>query len=213
MESVKVKRVSGSIIIEITSDDGQTKDEYFRGVRCGLAWPTAASTGYFVLIGQYDRRNVTGKFPLRFLRECAVETPGKLFQNLFDEMGAFHSWEIFSDLSEKNLSYLAAFEQEMRGNRNLQDIRLDFAPFYQNFSHGVSLIKEWMESGALYIPRDTLVHEQLTTITAENSQSDPERTFFAINGLRYAVGAFEASLSFPSPSPISVKTLPRGAWT
>jgi len=217
MESVKVKRISGPIIIEITSDNGQTKEEYFRGVRCGLAWPTAVSPGYFVLIGQYTKSNVTGRFPLRFLREGQGETPAKLFQKLFNETGAFRCWEIFSDLSEKNYSYLSAFEQERRANRNLQDIRLDFAPFYQNFSHGISLIKEWIEGEALHIPRDTIVYNQLTTITAENVRMDPERIFFAVNGLRFVVGAFETSLSFPSPSsryrgPSSKPLLP-GAWT
>ena len=88
MESVKVKRVSGPIIIEITTDEGNIKEEYFRGVRCGLAWPTATSPGYFVLVGQSTKSNVTGKFPLRFLREGQGETPAKFFQEVFDEIEA-----------------------------------------------------------------------------------------------------------------------------
>jgi hypothetical protein len=216
MESVKVKRFSDRIVIEITSDDGQTKEEYFRGVRCGLSYPSATSQGYFVLVGQYDKRNTTGKFPLRLLKEGQGETPGKLFQKLFDETGAFHCWEIFLDLSEKNFSYIYAFEQERGANRNLQDITLELAPYFQNFPHGVSLIKEWIADEALHIPRDTIVHSQLTAITAENMQADPERTFFAVNALRLVMGAFETSLSFPSPSsnrgPFP-KPIPPEAWT
>lgn len=156
------------------------------------------------------------RFPLRFLREGQEEMPTKLFQTLFDEMGTFHYWEIFSDLSEKNRTYISAFDQERRSNRNLQNIRLNLAPFYQNFSHGVLLIKEWMKGEVLHIPRDTIVYNQLTTITAENSQADPERIFFAVNALRFVVGAFETSLAFPSPSSnsgSSSKPLPPGAWT
>ncbi len=101
MDSAKVKRVSGSIIVEITSDDGQTKEEYFRGVRCGLAWPTAVSPGYFVLIGQYTKSNITGRFPLRFLREGQGETPAKLFQKLFNETGARRITAMFRPSSKR----------------------------------------------------------------------------------------------------------------
>jgi hypothetical protein len=214
MEKVICKgRTTGGLLVEIIKDQDQAKREHFRGVRCGLSWPTGIRPAYYCLVGQLSKNLITGKYPLRFLKEGEAETPSRLFQQMLDEMGEFYCWEIYTDLSEKHRSYIIAFDQYQRGNRSQQKTKIVYAPFYQNFVHGITLLKEWTRAEALYIPPDTIVHAQLRTITTENLQEDPESSFHAINALRYVVGSFEVSNYSPPRRIKRTDTPPMGAWT
>ena len=197
----KGKSADGRIIIEIINEEGKAKRHFFRGVRCGLSWPSVTSPAYYCLVGQLSDGLASGKYPLRFLKEGESLSIGDLLQNHFDEMGIYSCWEVFSEVPrsivEDNRSYIAAFASIKR-ERNLQTIKLLPAPFYQNYLHGVSLIKEWVQGEALYIPKETILHEQLRTIKVDSLQQNPENSFYAINALRYVVGAFETSVSTPS---------------
>ena len=215
MEKVAVigKSTGGGILIEITPEQGQPIREYYRGMRCGLSWPTPVSPGYFCLVGQMSSSNSTGRFPLRLLKEGQDQTLGPLFQKMGDALGIFSGREVYSDLSERFRSYVTAIALYLRNERGAQGIRLKPAPFYQSFTHGVSLIKEWIKDEGLAIPKDTTVYTQLREIKTEDLKGNPEDVFFAINGLRYVIGAFETSLSSPSiRRPVPTEILP-GAWT
>jgi len=215
MEKVTVigKSAGGGILIEITPEEGQPIRENYRGVRCGLSWPTPVSPGYYCLVGQISTSNSMGKYTLRLLKEDQDQILGLLFQKMGDDLGIFSGPEIYSDLSERFRSYMIAFAHYLKSERGSQAIRLKFAPFYQSFIHGVSLIKEWMKDEGLVIPKDTTVYTQLREIKTEDLKGNPEDVFYAINGLRYVVGAFETSLSSPTiRKPVPTKVLP-GAWT
>ena len=203
----------GGVIVEITPDEGQPIREHYRGVRCGLSWPTPYSPGFYCLVGQLAKSTVTGKYPLRLLREGQGQTLGALFQKMADHLGLFYGHEIYTDLSDKFRSYVIAFAEFERNERGSQDLRLMFAPFYQSFLHGVSLIKEWVHDEALTIPKETALHDQLREIKADDLRSNPEEVFYAINGLRYVIGAFEASPCSPRTPVRKVKSIPPGAWT
>jgi hypothetical protein len=191
---------SRTILIEIQGEDGKTKQEELRGVRCGLTFPCSMAPGYFVLIGQSAKSNLTGRYPLRLVTESKADMPSELFRTLLDQMGVFRCFEIFTDRGEKNQSYLAAFKKEMTEKRDLQDIKIDFAPYYENFQHGILLVKEWHKSGDLEIYRGTILHDQLKSITTENLKENSQASYFAINALRYVVASFDASLSYPTPT-------------
>ena len=215
MEKVTVigKSAGGGILIEIGPEEGQPIREHYRGVRCGLSWPTPVSPGYYCLVGQYSNSNSLGKYPLRLLKEGQDQILGSLFQKMGDDLGIFSGREIYSDLSERFRSYMIAFAHYLKSERGSQGIRLKFAPFYQSFIHGVSLIKEWVKDEVLAIPKGTTVHTQLREIKTDDLKGNPEDVFYAINGLRYVIGAFETSLPSPSirrPAPTDI--LP-GAWT
>jgi hypothetical protein len=215
MEKVTVigKSAGGGIIIEVSPEEGQPIKEHYRGVRCGLSWPTPYSPGYFCLVGQLSKSTATGKYPLRLLREGQEQTPGKLFQRMADDLGLFNGHEIYTDLSEKFRSYVIAFADYKRSERGVQGLRMLPAPFCQSFLHGASLIKEWMKEDELVIPKEATVYTQLREIKTDDLKSNPEEVFYAINGLRYVIGAFETSVCSPpqrrSPSP----PISPGAWT
>jgi hypothetical protein len=198
------KANDGSIIIDITSENGKKERHYYRGVRCGLSWPSAISPGYYCLVGQLMKPVPSGKYPLRLLKEGEAKTPGELFLKLFDEAGIFSCWEIYSDVSEKYRNYAAAFMLYRRENRGLQNIRLKLAPYYQSFPHGIALIREWVENNALHIPRDASIHNQLRSITGDDLTEDAPEKFYAINGLRYVMGAFDTTLCLP---PMGIKQI------
>ena len=211
--SCKGKAAGGGIIIETHADGGQVKTDHLRGVRCGLSWPAAASPGYYCLVGQYSKSNPIGKYPLLLLREGQDQLVNSLFRKMFDDLGVFCGEEIYSDLSENFRSYMIAFGLYRRNERESQHLTLKFAPFYQSFVHGVSLIKEWKNEDALIIPKDTIVHNQLREMQVDDLKSNPEESFCAINGLRFVIGAFETSLiSPPGRREVSPPVSP-GAWT
>jgi len=215
MEKVAVigRSAGGGILIEITPEEGQPIREYYRGVRCGLSWPTPVSPGYYCLVGQISTSNSMGKYPLRVLREGEDQILGPLFQKMGDDLGIFSGREVYSDLSERFRSYVTAIAHYLKSERGAQGIRLKFAPFYQSFTHGVSLIKEWIKDEGLTIPKGTTVYTQLREIKTEDLKGNPEDVFYAINGLRYVIGAFETSLSSPTiRRPVPTEVLP-GAWT
>ncbi len=215
MEKVTVigKSSGGGIIVEISPEEGQPIREHYRGVRVGLSWPTPVSPGYYCLVGQYLKSDSFGKYPLRLLKEGQDQILGPLFQRMVDDLGIFSGREIYSDLSERFRSYVTAFALYLKSERGTQSIRLKLAPFYQSFTHGVSLIKEWVKDQGLTIPKETIVYTQLREIKSDDLKGNPEDIFYAINGLRYVIGAFETSLaSSPIRRSVSTGILP-GAWT
>jgi hypothetical protein len=214
-QAIPKEKTQDGIWIEITSEDGKSVKECFRGVRCGLSWPTPVSPGFYCLVGQLSKNLPNGRYPLRLLKEGKEHILNVLFQNLFDDMGQFSAFELFSDLSFKFQNYLLDFNQHYM-NRKLQDVKLAPAPFYQSFPHGVYVVRSWIKDEALHLPTDTITREQLKMIKEEDLREGVEGQFYAINALRYVVSAFETSLAFPSPPArrsMSSKALPSGSWT
>jgi hypothetical protein len=68
---------------------------------------------------------------------------------------------------------------------------LSQAPYVDNFRLGLSLIKDWMKVGLLDISEKSIVYDQLKKITLADLEEMPEIKFYVINGLRFAIGAFE----------------------
>jgi hypothetical protein len=214
-QAIPKEKTQDGFWIEMTQEDGKTIREHFRGVRCGLAWPTAISPGFYCLVGQLSKSLPNGRYPLCLLKEGNEHILNVLFQNLFDDLGQFNAFEIFSDLSFKFQNYLLDFNQHYM-SRKLQDVKLASAPFYQSFPHGVYVVRSWIKDEALHLPTDTIIREQLKMIKEEDLREGVEGQFYAINALRYVVSAYETSLVYPS-SParrsVSSKALPPGAWT
>ncbi len=214
-QAIPKEKTQDGIWIELTQEEGKTTREHFRGVRCGLAWPTAASPGFYCLVGQLFKNLPNGRYPLRLLKEGQGHVLNVLFQNLFDDLGQFGAYEIFGDLSSRFQSYILDFNQHYR-SRRLQEVKLTPAPFYQSFSHGIYVIRSWIKDEALHVPTETIIRDQLKMIKEEDLKGDVEDRFFGINALRFVVSAYEVSPVYPSPPVrrnVSSKVLPPGAWT
>jgi hypothetical protein len=197
MEVICKGRTSTGIVTVEVLDGDKRETLLFRGVRCGLSWPTAQSPGFFVLLGQENKKNITGHYPLRLLREGEEQIPAQLFEKMAGDAGSFFVEEIYTDLSgasERSRGYVAAFDA-FRRERRRQKLYLRPGPF--DFSHGIFVLKGLTRDGSLYVPKDSIVFEQLKTITSEDLRGDPENKFYAVNALRFVIGSFEVSSCTP----------------
>jgi hypothetical protein len=194
----KGQALNGMILVEI--QDGDQKESLsLRGVRVGLSWPGPNAPGFFVLIGQSAKKDITERYPLRLLREGQEQIPFALYERLADEMGVLYAQEIYTDISERFQGYLLDFTTFKRQERKRQALFLKRAPFYQDFSHGLWTIRSWVNKKGLHIPKESVIYGQLKSITSEDLRQEPEERFCAINALRYVVGAFEVSDVSPRP--------------
>lgn len=179
----------GFATVEIHRDD-KVEILTFRGVRCGLHWPSASSPGFYTLVGESVKSGIVGGYSLRVLREGEDQIPSKLYEKLSDDLGSFGARDIFADM-ERFKDYvldIIAFKKEQRPR---QAIYLKPAPFYQDFSHGIFTIREWVKKDALVIPKESVIYNQLKGITSQDLKDSPEEKFFAVDALRHAVGSFK----------------------
>ena len=127
-------------------------------------------------------------------------------------MGCF---EIFTEVSPRFETYIRALDLYCRSKRDLQDVKLCQAPYGESFLHGNDLITKWLKViKGLTIPKGFCIHSQLREIREDDLKGEPQNRFFAINGLRYVLGAFETS-SIPESTQNRVpeKGVSPGAWT
>lgn len=61
--------------------------------------------------------------------------------------------------------------------------------------------------------KESIVYKQLKTISVENLKENPEETFYAINGMRFVVEAFETSVCTPPSRRLPIEPIPLGTWT
>lgn len=69
------------------------------------------------------------------------------------------------------------------------------APAAEDFRMGLSFIERWHNNGLLLLPETSLAGCQLRAFTHE-SFTEPVEKFYAINGLRYVVAAFERDTGY-----------------
>lgn len=204
----------GALAREIKDDKAEEKACI--GVRCGLSWPNSKNPGgYFCLVAQEAKRLITGEYPLLVIRESQAMTMTALFEKMFDDMGLFGCMEIFTDLSSRFGTYIHALDSYKRAKRDLQEARIKPAPYAEAFLHGNDMITKWIKViKGLTIPKDFIIRSQLREIRESDLDGEPQEKFFAMNALRYVLGAFETSaIPESTKDRVMEKGLPPGAWT
>jgi hypothetical protein len=184
---------------EIREEDGSTRKIKYSGIRAGLCWPTIASPGYFCILGE-EWRNVD--------KDEIRKNRGKLHLLAESESNSLSLNDLFSMLTEATEKLCCGyvhFEQEEEGKRSgfesafweytrEHDIKssiLSPAPYSDNMILGTSWIQDWSKAGLLNIQEHAIVFEQLKKISKADLEDQPEKKFYAVNGLRYAVSAFQ----------------------
>jgi hypothetical protein len=188
---IKNKTPEGIVTVEIREDE-KSETLSFLPIRCGLNFPSPSGPGFFCLVGQLTRKNISGEYPLRVLREGEEAIPSQLFKTMCDDMGTFGAKEIFTDTGETFKGYVLSFTSFKKEQRRRQPLYLMPAPF-TDFSHRVLTIKSMVKKDSLYIPKDSIIYQQLKTITADDLRhQQPGEKFYAISALGFVVSAFEA---------------------
>lgn len=212
--TIKGRYPTGLTTLEI-EDDEKTVTKQFRGFRTGLSWPMASNPGgFFCVVGQETRMLITGEFPLMVIKEFEAPSFTTLIEKMFDEMGIFGSTDLFADCSPRFQSFLQDLDSIRRNKRPSQRIIVKPAPYASSFIHGNELIKRWIrEIKGLTFLKNGAIRSQLREIREQDLKGEADQKFFAINALRYVLGAFETSNVEAIKAGESEKDLPSGAWT
>lgn len=190
------KSRNGVTHIVAKQDGGTEIKKYSAIIRGGLVWPVGSMPAYHCIVGEsfvyFDRDEAESqRGKLHLLSEC--EYPGlsidTMLAKLTDNVTQLYCDTVYADIAEKYQDYLEAYEN-YRYEKKVRLGRLDQAPFADNFQLGVSLINDWLRTGRLILPEQSIVREQLKRISKQELDDKPEEKFYGINGLRFAIAAF-----------------------
>jgi hypothetical protein len=171
--------------------EGQ-EDRIYQTLRAGLVWPNKSAPAYFCILGQLDQENASKRNPVIFLCENQTKELPLLFDKITDQAKILMCEEVYVDLTEDRRCFYDSFTDycEETGARGLY---LQQAPWPENFAYGLSLIRDWIAKHSLEIERGTVLADQLGKISEDllEDTAKAEVDFFAVNALRYALGAFQ----------------------
>ena len=179
----------------IFHDTGRLPNRIYRDVRAGLTWPSRDAPGYFIILGQLPHRNEMKERPLVFIKEKISEDLRDLFQSLSDAAQMFLCEDAYTDLSNKEYEGYVQMFRDFCSKNEIRRLYLQEAPYISNFQYGLHLIKEMLGNYALEIDKQTIAGQQLGQIPKGDPGEHPEETFWAVNALRYVVGAYKKSSS------------------
>jgi len=167
-------------------------DRVYRTLSAGLTWPNRSAPAYFCILGQLDRKNEFKRNPIVFLSEGQSKDLHQLLDKFTDDAKRLLCDEVYVDLTEERKCFRDSFSDycEETGTRGLY---LTQAPWPENFSYGLGLIKDWLAKDSLKIERETTLAQQLGKISEDllEDAAKAEVDFFAVNALRYVLGAFQ----------------------
>ena len=184
---------------EVRTGDGSIKTIKYSGIRAGLCWPTITSPGYFCIfgeewhkVGKDELRENRGKLHLLAEGESDSLSLNDLFSKLTGAAQKLHCGDIHIKWDEESYSFEGAFWEYTRKHDIHSDTgHLYPAPHSDNIILGISWVQEWLKAGLLDIPEQSIVYGQLKKISKLDLEDALEKKFYAVNGLRYAVSAFQ----------------------
>lgn len=205
IQRARKDKKAGTIIHEIA---GQS-DAVFTDIRGGLAWPKETAPGYFCIVGERFQAGPMKKRPLALLQEYESNDFQDLLRVLTDTAIALACEDVYADLRPENECFLDGFYNYRREHQTAASVYVGQAPWVENFQYGAILIRDRMKANGLEIDRDSIVASQLGSITetAFLEKEKPEVEFYAVNALRFVVGAFQRS-PWVQPEPDEIELYP-----
>lgn len=193
---IKAGRNENGITTHTIATKGGEKILRYHDIRAGLSWPTEAAPGYYCILGEqyqdvqrFEGLERRGELLLLAEHEFAGISLNELFAKLTDDTSMLECRSIYTDTEEAFRGHVEAY-WEFSYKAGVKAGNLTQAPYTGNFLLGVSWIQDWAKSGLLSIPETSLVYSQLKTISKADLAESPETRFYAINALRFVVGAF-----------------------
>lgn len=179
----------------IVHQENDTEHRY-SGVRCGLAWPTPESPAYYCILAEkyvnnsfeYDQPR-RGKLILLAEYQHDALNLSAFFQHMTDDYALLHCDKICANL-EDFPSYTQLF-LEFTDENKIRNGNMDQAPYADDFTLGLGLISDWKKNGLIELAPETIASQQIKSIASQHLADKPENKFFAVNGLRFAVGDFQ----------------------
>lgn len=208
MQTIVKNEISKKGITSLFFDNGDEKRFPWNGIRCGLSWPQNEVPAYYIILGMEMRGGdyvSYGASPLFLLceREVSDLSLETLFRQLGDDCTVTCCQDIYAQTGESFVEYADSFYEYERH----KSVYAGLCPAYfpDNFDLGVSLIRDHIDRRLLELPKESILVEQLGQIRREDLKDNPDKRFYAINALRYAVATF-----FRDPPVVTQATLPEG---
>lgn len=191
------KNRQGLIWHEFVKPDDETESTYFFSVSGGLAWPGDHSPGFHVFLGEAfpgwpkeGEKIQRGVLHLLSEQSYHGESLNEIFNKISDVSTQLHAETVYSNVDGEKFADLSGSYQDYHFENNLRLGYLQQAPYADTFPVGAALVLNWMKSGRLSIPEDTIVFDQLNIFSSDDLGARPEEKYFAINALRLCVGGF-----------------------
>jgi hypothetical protein len=171
--------------------DGQPDKVYLK-IRAGLTWPNKSAPAYYCILGQRDQLNEMKRYQLIFFCEGQSNELPLLFDKLTDHARMLMCEEIYADFAEDRKCFRDLFSKYCRENQ-IRGFYLRQAPWPENFSFGLGIIQDWLAKKSLEIDKGTILANQLGKVSEDllEDTAKAEIDFYAVNALRYVLGAFE----------------------
>ena len=194
---------------EAKSIDPGAIPHHYGAIRGGLSWPTEEANGYFIILGEKYAGGGTqfeGHKPKRgeivLLAEREIQSPflNDTLKALTDECSLVGCHDVYAEFEEKpelNMEDVLLARELL--NKEAISISLNPAPFHREFKTGMDIIRLYLNDALLVLPESSLVSQQLGVLSQVDLMERPEVKFVAINGLRFAMGAFH---KYGPPGPV-----------
>jgi len=193
-EIVKAQRdLTGQLGITFKDDEGKEFVKFFSELRAGISWPIKALPGYMAILGLYSGAVFGKPESLMLLYEKEYSNSIALMTDAYNRANDLR-FQLFYTNRQKGEwnGFNYEFQRKIRGGLGARDIRLNHAPFAQDFMMGKDIIKRLGQEKALHVPTASLFYKQILDFGPESMKSDyPEHEFHAINGVRYALVAWD----------------------
>jgi hypothetical protein len=155
----------------------QRIDEFWT-IRAGVSWPTAKSPGYYCIIGAKDDLEAADRVSLVLIDEGQSGVREKLFEKIMLNTKESGCERIYARL-DGNKSPERAYYR-FRRQRNIDCPGLLDSSEFENFNQDVLLIRQWIEKGALKVPPNSCLGEQLANLKADDVNENFEVKFYAV---------------------------------
>ena len=186
-----------SIVLTIADPfEGTDETQRYAAIRGGISWPTVTSPAYYCIVAMTDsgthddERRLVGDYDL--LAEYESDSLGlsNFYRKLSDAAEQYSCNDFYVDMPENRYEcgYVADFEKFQRG-RGSKMYALE-AYDVDNFMLGISRIRQSVDEGKLSIPEQSVLYEQLQSITKDDLQDKPEEKFYGVNALRHVIGSY-----------------------
>ena len=189
-KDIKIFKDGYKINIILKKPDGTRKIDIYLTIRAAISWPSPNSPGYYCIFGLKEEPTLTEKNPLVLLAEGQAELMEKFFERLIANANRLYCERLFANL-EKNKGFEDSLYKFVR-QRELEGIRPWDSSEFEDFNHGVSLIRQYKRHNALIIPENTVLLRQIQSMTPEDIKEQFEERFYAVAALCRVLGSFEA---------------------
>jgi hypothetical protein len=196
VEKITVLIGSDGFIAHSCDSDRDDKTFVCSEIRGAVTPPTISDPGYYIIFGQKNERNESGKKPLLLLAEGSSNLQEELFDKLIADISDSKCQGVY--LNQQHINFNISLSRRLK--KQHEGVKLIPVPvqFEEDNDYGLPLIKQWIVDKALYIPKDTILAKELGKMTSGSIS-------FVIDPLKWLIGGFEICERHFSPEAFEEK--------